>query len=89
MAEIQRRILNNCAGFVADGGAIVYSTCSVTVEENEGVVEGFLGAHPEFSLVDAVPRLGLPGLQGQDGAQRLYPHLHRCNGFFVARLERD
>jgi 16S rRNA (cytosine967-C5)-methyltransferase len=89
MAGIQRRILNNCADHVAEGGAIVYSTCSVTVEENEMVVEGFLGAHPEFRMVDASPRLGLPGLLGQEGAQRLYPHLHGCNGFYVARLERE
>jgi 16S rRNA (cytosine967-C5)-methyltransferase len=89
MAGIQGRILNRCADHVAEGGAIVYSTCSVTVEENEWVVENFLGAHPEFKMVDASPRLGLPGLQGQDGAQRLYPHLHGCNGFYVARLERE
>jgi len=89
MAGIQRRILNNCAGHVAAGGAILYCTCSVTVEENEYVVDSFLGDHPEFRLVDAVPRLGLPGLLGQEEAQRLYPHLHGCNGFYVARLERE
>ncbi len=89
MAGIQGRILNRCADHVVEGGAIVYSTCSVTVEENEWVVENFLGAHPEFKMVDASPRLGLPGLLGQDGAQRLYPHLHGCNGFYVARLERE
>jgi 16S rRNA (cytosine967-C5)-methyltransferase len=89
MAGIQGRILNRCADHVAEGGAIVYSTCSVTVEENEWVVGNFLGAHPEFKMVDASPRLGLPGLLGQDGAQRLYPHLHGCNGFYVARLERE
>ena len=89
MAGVQGRILDNCAGHVAAGGAIVYCTCSVTVEENEGVVEGFLGAHPEFGMVDASPKLGLPGLLGQDGAQRFYPHLHGCNGFYVARLERE
>jgi len=89
MAGIQGRILEKCADHVAEGGAIVYSTCSVTVEENEWVVENFLGAHPEFRLVDASPRLGLPGLLGQGGAQRLYPHLHGCNGFYVARLERE
>jgi 16S rRNA (cytosine967-C5)-methyltransferase len=89
MAGIQRRILDRCADHVAEGGAIVYCTCSVTVEENEFVVEDFLGAHPEFKMVDASPRLGLPGLLGQEEAQRLYPHLHGCNGFYVARLERE
>ena len=89
MAGVQWRILNNCVDHVAGGGAIVYCTCSVTVEENEMLVEDFLGAHPEFRMVDASPRLGLPGLRGQNGAQRLYPHLHGCNGFYVARLERE
>jgi 16S rRNA (cytosine967-C5)-methyltransferase len=89
MAWIQRRILEKCADHVAESGAIVYSTCSVTVEENERVVDGFLVDHHEFKLVDTPPRLGLPGLRGQDGAQRLYPHLHGCNGFYLARLERE
>jgi 16S rRNA (cytosine967-C5)-methyltransferase len=89
MARIQERILENCADHVAEGGAIVYCTCSITVEENELVVEGFLEGHPEFSMICASPRLGLPGLLGQESAQRLYPHLHGCNGFYVARLERE
>jgi 16S rRNA (cytosine967-C5)-methyltransferase len=89
MAGIQKRILDNCADQVAEGGAIVYCTCSITVEENERVVEGFLGVYPEFRMVSASPRMGLPGLLGQDGAQRFYPHLHGCNGFYVARLERS
>jgi 16S rRNA (cytosine967-C5)-methyltransferase len=89
MARIQGRILDNCADHVAAGGGLIYCTCSVTVEENEFVVEDFLEDHPEFEMVDASPKLGLPGLSGQEGAQRLYPHLHRCNGFYVARLERS
>jgi 16S rRNA (cytosine967-C5)-methyltransferase len=89
MARIQDRILKNCADHVAAGGAIVYCTCSITVEENEMIVEDFLGTNPEFSMVNASPRLGLPGLMDQEGAQRLYPHLHGCNGFYVVRLKRE
>jgi 16S rRNA (cytosine967-C5)-methyltransferase len=89
MAGIQRRILSRCANRVAEGGSIVYSTCSITIEENEMVVEHFLREHPEFELVDALPRLGLPGLRGQEGAQRLYPHLNECNGFYLAKLKRE
>jgi len=88
MASIQRGILDACAGRVGEGGNIVYCTCSVTVEENEMVIRDFLGAHPGFELADAEPRVGLPGLMGQVEAQRLYPHVHRCNGFYVAKMAR-
>jgi 16S rRNA (cytosine967-C5)-methyltransferase len=88
MASIQRRILDNCAGHVREGGDLVYCTCSITVEENEMVIQGFMRANPGFTLVEASPRLGLPGMIGQSEAQRLYPHLHGCNGFYLARLEK-
>jgi 16S rRNA C967 or C1407 C5-methylase (RsmB/RsmF family) len=56
------------------------------VEENEGVVEGFLKGHPGFKIVEAGPRLGAPGLRGLVEAQRLYPKTHGCEGFFIAKL---
>jgi len=86
MAEIQWNMLNNCAGKVRKQGRLLYSTCSVTLEENEMLIEKFLKWHPEFELVNSMPRIGLPGLRGQVECQRLYPHLHSCNGFFVAKL---
>ena len=82
-------MLNQCAEHVKEGGSLIYSTCSITTEENEMLIEEFLRGHPEFTLVDASPRIGLPGLRVQDKCQRLYPHLHECNGFFVAKLLRE
>ncbi|MDH5747253.1 MAG: RsmB/NOP family class I SAM-dependent RNA methyltransferase [Candidatus Bathyarchaeota archaeon] len=89
MAEIQWEMINNCAGNVKLGGALVYSTCSITVEENEMIVERFLKWHPEFSLAEITPKIGLPGLRGLEKCQRLYPHVHQCNGFFIAKLVRE
>ncbi|MEM2099324.1 MAG: RsmB/NOP family class I SAM-dependent RNA methyltransferase [Candidatus Bathyarchaeia archaeon] len=89
MSEIQWQIINSCAEKVKAGGSLVYSTCSVTVEENEMVIERFLRWHPEFSLVEINPKIGLPGLRGLTLCQRLYPHLHECNGFFIAKLQRE
>lgn len=86
MAGLQRRILENASSYLRDGGNLVYSTCSITLEENEGVVGHFLENHPEYELVEADPRVGLPGMNGLDKAQRLYPHVHECNGFFIAKL---
>lgn len=89
MVEIQWRILNNSAEKVRSGGKLVYSTCSVTVEENEMQVERLLKWNPDFSLVEIEPKIGLPGLRTLDRCQRLYPHIHNCNGFFIAKLQKD
>lgn len=86
MAEIQWKMINHCAENVKSGGTLVYSTCSITVEENEMLIEHFLKWHPEFSLAEITPEIGLPGLRGLEKCRRLYTHIHDCNGFFVAKL---
>ena len=87
MADLQKILIEKAASNVKKGGSLVYSTCSVTVEENEEVIRGFLKVHPEFKLVEAKPRLGASGLLGLDEAQRLYPSVHESEGFFIAKLE--
>jgi 16S rRNA (cytosine967-C5)-methyltransferase len=89
MAEVQWRMLDNCSGYVKPGGTLAYSTCSITVEENEMLVERFMKWHPEFSLVEVTPEIGSPGLRGLDKCRRLYPHVHRCNGFFIAKMMKN
>jgi 16S rRNA (cytosine967-C5)-methyltransferase len=86
MAAIQWQMMNSCAENVKRGGTLIYTTCSITVEENEIIIERFLKQSPEFALAEVRPKIGLPGLRGLDRCQRLYPHIHQCNGFFIARL---
>jgi len=86
MADIQWRMINNCAEQVKAGGVLTYSTCSITVEENEIIIERFLKAHHEFSLAEIKPKIGLAGLRGLTQCRRLYPHIHESNGFFIAKL---
>lgn len=57
-ARRQREILDFAAEMTADGGALVYSTCTFSPEEDEGTVAAFLCAHPEFSAVDLPAELG-------------------------------
>jgi 16S rRNA (cytosine967-C5)-methyltransferase len=89
MSKIQEEMIEQCAEYVKDGGFLVYSTCSITLEENEMVIENFLKLHPEFKLAESKPRIGFPGLRGLTQCQRLYPHIHECNGFFVAKLQKE
>ena len=69
---------------------MVYGTCSVLRDENEAVIEAFLGKHPEFSIAPAGKWLGaeLTEKCTRDGMLRLYPHRHGTDGFFGAVLER-
>ena len=73
---------------VGDKGILVYCTCSILPEENEYVIEAFLRKNPEFRVAPQTPFLGSQGLRGFDACQRFYPHLHECNGYFIAKLQR-
>ena len=84
----QSEILAFNARFVKPGGRLVYATCSLFREENEDVVEAFLGAHPGFrlaSLREAAARLGISSTEDM---LTLYPHRTRTDGFFIALLVR-
>ncbi|MGG1879749.1 RsmB/NOP family class I SAM-dependent RNA methyltransferase [Paenibacillus cisolokensis] len=50
-AEMQRDILRSAANMLAPGGTMVYSTCTFSPEENEGMIAAFLEEHPEFSVI--------------------------------------
>ena len=89
MRAIQERILKNSAGKVVPGGSLVYSTCSITLEENEMVIKRFLDRNRDFRLVKQSPRIGVSGFEGQYMAQRLYPNLHECNGFYIVKMVRE
>jgi len=89
MAKLQKRILWNASRHLRDGGTLVYSTCSITVEENEEVVKNLIDHDPEYCLVEASPRIGDSGRRGFNEAQRLYPYKHASNGFFIAKLVKN
>jgi len=51
--KIQMALLENAARLVRKDGVIVYSTCTIIPQENQGVVQWFLERHSEFTLEDA------------------------------------
>lgn len=87
-ANLQSSILWNLSRNVKRGGCLVYSTCSITVEENEYVIEDFLKTHPNFELEEPSITMGSTGLRSLNETRRLYPHTDMCNGFFIALLKR-
>lgn len=79
------------------GGYIVYSTCSVTVEENEGVVQYALSKRPNVKLVETGLEFGKEGFTAYMGktfdksmklTRRYYPHAYNVDGFFVSKFKK-
>ncbi len=51
LAEIQRNILNNADNYLAVGGKLLYSTCTLNKAENRENIDAFLKNHPNYSLI--------------------------------------
>jgi 16S rRNA (cytosine967-C5)-methyltransferase len=86
----QAAILASAARLLKQGGRLVYATCSLLHEENQAIVQDFLAAHPDFTLLPAgdVLRQQHVALEMGDYLQ-LSPQLHNTDGFFAAVLERN
>lgn len=84
-ATRQRHILTCAADMLRPGGRLVYSTCTLSPEENEETVRWFLQSFPAFS-----PRpFSLAGMAAPEGMLRLYPHRVRGEGHFIACLTKS
>ena len=89
LAALQREILQASWEYVKPGGILVYSTCTITPEENLENILWFIEHYP-FALEDLTDFIPST-LQDQDthkGYLQLYPHIHQTDGFFIARLRR-
>lgn len=90
LPEVQLSILSAVAPLLKENGVLVYSTCTVEKEENEGVIRTFLDRHPQFELDRSIAR-HLPQhvsdqIAADDGMLRILPHYFNTDGFFIARL---
>ncbi len=88
LADYQKQFIKVAAKIVKDGGVIVYSTCTITPEENELIVDY---AVRSLNLkVDEQPiyiaSRGLNIVENYDLLQRFYPDAHDTSGYFIARL---
>ncbi len=93
LAALAEEILDQGAEALRPGGVMVFSTCTITQEENIDQLERFLKRHEEFqleSMVDCFPKVTDAGLKDQlaRGWWQILPHVEGIDGFFMARLRK-
>ena len=71
LAELQREILSAVHRYVKSGGILMYSTCTISREENQENLNWFLKEHPQFTLEQEL--LFLPD--------------EECDGFYIAKMK--
>ncbi|KAL0569012.1 rRNA (cytosine-C5-)-methyltransferase nop2 [Marasmius crinis-equi] len=100
LAHLQKQLilcaLDSVTPDSKNGSYVVYSTCSVTVDENEAVVDYALRKRPNVHLVETGIGFGVEGYTSYRGktfdktvqlTRRFYPHVHNMDGFFVAKFK--
>lgn len=87
---VQYKILENIYTLLAPGGILVYSTCTISQEENEWLLERWLQAHPDISID---PILDQETWANQsitpEGYLRIWPDQYHTDGFFIARMKKE
>jgi len=96
LARVQRALLESAAQVLRPGGSLVYSTCTVTPEENEGVIRGFMATRANWRIaLRAEAPEALQDLIDEEGFLRVLPHwpgrsdCQDMDGFFAVRLVRN
>ncbi len=84
-ARYQRQFINAAIKSLRKGGVLVYSTCTLSYEENEGNVKYMLKKGLKLERQSIF--IGSPGI-GIKEVQRFYPHKHLTQGFFIAKLRK-
>ncbi|MCR5428830.1 MAG: RsmB/NOP family class I SAM-dependent RNA methyltransferase [Lachnospiraceae bacterium] len=100
-AKLQRQILPSAVKMLKAGGYMIYSTCTFSVEEDEGTLKWLLEEYPDMEVLETAD-ITAPGFEGFvharpeladgpgeiAGALRLYPHRIKGEGHFVALLKK-
>lgn len=86
LPDLQYRILRSASDAVKQKGLLVYSTCALNPAENEEVCARFLQEDQRFESVPVFPQL--PRYAQSTPQLTLMPHLHGCDGFFLAAFRR-
>jgi 16S rRNA (cytosine967-C5)-methyltransferase len=99
LAALQARLLDSAAALLKPGGTLVYSTCSLELEEGEAQIAALLARNPEIRVDPILPEemFGQSQWLQSPGFLRTFPYQldlgapewSGMDGFFAARLKRN
>ena len=85
LPELQYKILCKSAEYLANGGRLIYSTCTLNPEENNKNAKRFLDEHPDFYGVKIkLPETIKRAFEEKDYELTLMPHTAGTDGFYIA-----
>lgn len=86
-ANIQKNLINSAYKMLKDEGILIYSTCTYSLEENEEQV-AYMVNELNMELLDIKKHPGMTGGYKNDKVIRMYPHLNKGEGQFIALLKK-
>ncbi|BAZ40972.1 Fmu, rRNA SAM-dependent methyltransferase [Calothrix sp. NIES-4101] len=99
LAILQQELLSSTSQLVKPGGILVYATCTLHPQENENIIESFLGANPDWKIeppnLDAAIAKYFTNVNDRinnvlgRGWLKVLPHRHNLDGFFMVRLRKS
>lgn len=85
LPEIQYEILSTASKYVKQGGELVYSTCTLNRDENDGVIDRFLAEHSDFEPVNILENFKNVS---QGYKVTIFPKHFDCEGFFISKIRK-
>jgi predicted RNA-binding protein (TIGR00451 family) len=91
MARYQKAIIHSCCDLIKSGGEVIYSTCTIPIEENEDIIK-YSKEKLGFEIIEQRHRHSDFTLNIEDSSypvQRFIPGIHKTNGYFIAKLVKN
>lgn len=94
-AEMQKKLILKGFDSLKGNGVMVYSSCSILIEENECVVDYLLKKRKNAKILECEGNVGKNGFTAFRGmffnqrmkyARRIFPHVHNMDGFFLVKI---
>lgn len=90
ITSLQMQMLEKAAFYVKKGGILIYSTCTINLDENINLVKEFLDKNPSFRLEPIKPISDKMQSHNEikQGYLQVFPHIDEIDGFFISKMQR-
>lgn len=89
---MQKEVLSQADLMLRPGGSIIYSTCTFSREEDEGMIEWFIHEHKEYEVIAPTNIQGVNvdfAAGSAKGSMRIWPHISKGDGHFCVKLQKS